>query len=300
MELILDTSYRPSFQISTAKKVLGHYDAYLIDLWGVIHDGFHPYPGVVDCLNRLILQNKSLIFISNAPRPSHVMMKKLIDFGIAIKPEMMLTSGDVVRHQLTHYEDAHFRGVGKCIYHLGADRNPDILEGLDVDLALNIEQADFILLTAYLDEDEDLNQLDARLQQAVNRNIPMLCANPDKIILNGNKRRHCSGVFAEKYEKMGGIVHYYGKPHKAILDAALTTLQKKGIQDRDRILMIGDTLETDIQAAQKMGTHSALVLTGNTGIMLDENKEIPTPKFLENLFQRTGINPNWVIPSLSE
>ena len=44
------------------------YDGYILDLWGVLHNGVEPYPGVIDCLDRLRASGKRVCLLSNAPR----------------------------------------------------------------------------------------------------------------------------------------------------------------------------------------------------------------------------------------
>ena len=46
------------------------FDDFIVDLWGVVHDGQHPYPGVLETLTRLKAQGKRVLFLSNAPRPA--------------------------------------------------------------------------------------------------------------------------------------------------------------------------------------------------------------------------------------
>jgi HAD superfamily hydrolase (TIGR01459 family) len=308
MDYRLNTLTEKSFCYTSPDKIFDHYHAFLIDLWGVVHDGFQAYPGVVDSLNYLISQNKPIIFLSNAPRPDKVVMKKLIELGIHVTPDMILTSGDAVRHQLQHYEDPVFKQLGKCFYHLGAIRNQDILADIEANVTDNLDEANFILLSVFLDEGEDLQQFQPFLQEAHARKIPIVCANPDKVVIHGNSQRYCAGVFAAEYEKMGGTVHYYGKPHPAILEFALKKLKHKGVQDKSKIIMIGDTLETDIQSAKIMGVDSALVLTGNMEIILAKNNiknhvqnpnDISLINCLNNHFKKSDLTPTWIIPSLA-
>src|SRR5438045_9796440 len=88
--------------LTNMTNLIKNYDGFMVDLWGVIHDGIQAYPGVVDCINKLIGLDKQILFVSNAPRPGWVAMKKLQELGIPAMPDMILTSGDVVREQLIH------------------------------------------------------------------------------------------------------------------------------------------------------------------------------------------------------
>jgi HAD superfamily hydrolase (TIGR01459 family) len=218
-------------EVSAINNILNLYDAFIIDIWGVIYDGTLPYEGTAECVNKMLEQNKAVIFLSNTPRPSHITTKRLQEWGIKITPEMVLTSGDAVRDQLIHRNDEIFKALnGNILYHIGAERNQDILSGFDesiVKVSDILEEANFLLLTAYLDEGEDIEQFSIQLKQAQKLNLPAICANPDKIIPNGDKKRYCAGFYAEQYTQMGGKVYYYGKPDSKVFELAYQPLQDR-------------------------------------------------------------------------
>src|SRR5690349_19943826 len=119
-------------------------------------------------------------------------MQKLVSFRNSVIPDMMLTSGDLVRTQLQTFSAPVFEQLGRKFYHLGANRNQDILAGLSVNVVNDLNNADFVLLTAFMDVDENLNQYDDFLKPIVSIKLPVICANPDKEIMNGDKARYCS------------------------------------------------------------------------------------------------------------
>lgn len=297
MNLVSDNT---THYISEVSDIIDRYDAFILDIWGVIHDGFNPYPKVVSCVNKLLALNKKVIFLSNAPRPGHLMIKKIQDFGILCLEKDILSSGDVVREQLKTFSDPIFSTLEKLCYHLGAARNQDILAGIELELTEDVTEAGFILLTAFADEEEGLEQYDSILEQGAYHRIPAICANPDTIVIHGNKLRYCAGVFAEKYENLGGQVYYYGKPHATVFDVILTKLKQQGVTDKKRILMVGDTLITDILGAKQAGIDSALTITGNVSVYLAENRSrgLPDKVLLEALFKERNIYPTWVMPGL--
>ncbi|MCC2646480.1 MAG: family hydrolase [Rickettsiaceae bacterium] len=271
-----------------------NYDLFFIDVWGVVHDGYKPYPGTVDRLNKL-LEEKKLFFVSNAPRPNYIVSQKLKEHGIKINDSHVITSGDVTRTHLSELGKE-----GKIIYHLGETTNTDILKDIDIKVTSNLEEADFLLLSIFLNEGASLEQFDSLFEQAVNLNIPVLCANPDKKIVKGaagDSFVYCAGYFAEKIEAMGGEVHYFGKPHKNIYDFAIQ--QARIETSLDKILMIGDTIYTDVLGANQAKIHSALVLTGNSEAHLKEiiEKEAKISK-LKEIFDSYKVEPNWVIKGL--
>lgn len=310
--------------IQSFSELIDHYDVFIFDLWGVIHDGFKPYPGVVECLEHLLKMKKTIFFLSNAPRPGEILMKKLIDFGINFPEITVVSSGDLVRRQLQSIDDPVFSKLELRCYHLGATRNQDILSDIKIEVVPDLEQANFILLTVYADEGEDLTLYDSLFEKSLHYGLPVICANPDGAIMNGDKLRYCAGVFAERYEKMGGKVHYYGKPHPEVFEMIFEKLKKEKPLDRsldrslvttldrisdrtlnkNRILMIGDTLETDILGATRVGIASALICTGNIERYLRQNRnqadyrnqEDAREEILRDLFAKQGIAPNWVVP----
>ncbi|KKB96864.1 hypothetical protein SZ25_00033, partial [Candidatus Arcanobacter lacustris] len=139
-----------SKQITSLKEIKNQYDAFIVDIWGVVYDGVNAYDGVVDSLNEIINSEKPLLFLSNAPRPSNVTREKLIELGINMDRAKIYTSGDLCIEGLKSWDDEVFRNLGKKFYHLGEVRNKDILAGLNLVSEGNIETADFILLSIYL------------------------------------------------------------------------------------------------------------------------------------------------------
>ena len=238
--------------------LVNDYDLFLLDIWGVIIEGDKLYPGVIDGINELMIKSK-VFFVSNAPRPASVIVGKLHLWGIeTAAEEIVITSGDIARTNIHNYQLSS--GKVPIIYHLGEDRNTDILANLDHIPADSINDADILLISAMRDENEDLNEFDELLREAAKINIKAICANPDIMVPRRGIKGYCAGFFAEKYEKFGGKVLYTGKPHSVIYEEVFR--RAPGI-NKNRILMIGDTYETDIEGGNNAGVHSGLVLTGN-------------------------------------
>lgn len=280
--------------LNTLQDILSSYDAFIIDLWGVVHNGINAYPGTVELLNYLIANNKAIIFMTNAPQLSNSILQQLLALNIRANPEMMLTSGDTTRHAI---KNILINNPFTKYYHLGTDINHDILVDLELNLVHDIKNSDIILLTAHMTEHENLEKFDDTLKQAAILNIPIICTNPDQVATHGNTNIYCAGFLANKYEKLGGKVEYYGKPHLPIYNAAFDRLLTQGIFNKKRILMIGDTLATDILGAKNAGIDSALVLTGNTGKLLKNTNEEKLIK-LEQLFLENNIFPTYILHGL--
>ena len=248
-------------KLKRLEDTLDEYDLLLFDLWGVIVEGSFTYPGVVEAINEII-KTKKVNFVTNAPRPNFCIVDTLRSWGLKnITPEMITSSGDMARQLINERYNKNQTGIPR-IFHLGSDKNDDILKQLDHQIVNNIEEADIFLLSLYRDEPEDINEFNELLQQVANKpNLVKLCANPDTTISQRGIIRYCAGHFANIIEDFGSKVTNTGKPEKMIYDKVFE--QNQDIV-KDRILMIGDTFETDILGANRSGIHSALVLTGNS------------------------------------
>jgi HAD superfamily hydrolase (TIGR01459 family) len=231
----------------------------LFDLWGVILEGEVTYQNVVEIINDLMLSNK-VYFVTNAPRPNYKVIETLKSRGLSISsPEQIISSGDVARRIIL---DAKISVDNLKICHLGAERNADILDQIPHTPHGSPEGADVLLLTLYRDEGDDLNEFDDLLlvTSRLDKKPLVICANPDEIIPNNGKNRYCAGFFAKKYEKFGGKVIYTGKPYKEIFNEAM---KREASLNAGDFVMIGDTIDTDIQGAGQVGMPSAMVFTGN-------------------------------------
>ena len=58
------------------------YDGFILDLWGVVHDGVAPLPGALDCLRGLIEAGKRIVLLSNAPRRSSDVVERINRIGV--------------------------------------------------------------------------------------------------------------------------------------------------------------------------------------------------------------------------
>jgi HAD superfamily hydrolase (TIGR01459 family) len=169
-------------------------------------------------------------------------------------PDSIITSGDITRHKIMADWQNH------NIYHLGEAINRDLLVGLEINLVSSPAEADLIVVSEYSEELELwLAKHLPTLQQALNCNLPMICANPDRIAPRGDLIIYTAGSLAEQYHKMGGTVYYYGKPHAIIYEQIFTMFPEI---DKKRIIAIGDSVETDIEGANNAGIDSILVMSG--------------------------------------
>ena len=238
----------------------GNYDGFILDLWGVVHNGVEPYPGVLDCLAALRHAGKRTCLLSNAPRRVADVVQRLDEIGVPrTLYDEVLSSGEATHRALANPPDAFHAGLGRRCLHIGPPRDDSVHEGLDLELVERPDLADFVLNTGADDFDDTLDDYRPVLDAAAQCGLPMVCANPDLTVMMGDKTAICAGLLAEHYESLGGRVAYHGKPHAPIYRACRTLL---GPLEPGRILAVGDNFLTDIRGANQAGLASLLVAGG--------------------------------------
>ena len=238
--------------------LVGAYDVLLSDVWGVIHNGREAFPVPCAALARWRAEVGPVILISNSPRPHGPVATQLDGLGVPREAwSALITSGDATRGLLAE------RTPGP-VYAIGPERDAPLYEGLGLAFT-DLEHAAFISCTGPVDDDietpEDYRGL---LTRAAALQLPMICANPDKVVQRGDRLIYCGGALAELYETLGGQVIMAGKPHAPIYAASLARAEALLGRPLDpkRVLAIGDGVATDIAGANAQGLDALYVAGG--------------------------------------
>lgn len=227
------------------------YDGFILDLWGVIHDGAKPYRGAADTLRKLTGLGKKTVMLSNAPRRSFALVQ-LMD-GMGIPRELygeVMSSGEAVHREMQQRTDPWFARLDRRCLHIGPERDRSIFDGLDLELVSGPAEAGFLMNTGPDKFEETVADYAPVLDQSLARGLPMVCANPDLVVIRQGREIVCAGALARYYEQKGGEVRYRGKPDPAIYRICLETL---GIGDKRRVLVVGDAFHTDVAGANAAG-----------------------------------------------
>ena len=252
--------------------IVQSYDTYVIDLWGVMHNGIILNESAINVVENLSTLGKKIVFLSNAPRPS----EKVKNFLIKMRMEErflkhIVTSGEAAMHAINQNK------YGKFFYHLGPSRDESIFTKVKNNKS-SLEKSDFILCTGLLDSyGENLDQYKILLKDSVKKKL--ICTNPDLIVHRGTIKEFCAGKIAEIFESLGGQVVYFGKPHKEIY--------KLCFEKKEKVLAIGDNLRTDIKGANNLNKDCLFISNGvHRGEFKDDNE-------LQTLLKKYAVKANY-------
>lgn len=258
-------------------------DDLLVDLWGVIHDGETPYPGVVDALERIAaLPGRRVVFLSNTSRTKGSVVESLVAMGIERRLfHDVVTSGDVTRDALLARDPAIFEGLPAepRAFHLGdAAYVPWLLEAeVPLRWTSRVEEADLVVASGTAASHAHVEEALVALAPALARDVLLVCTNPDRTIPRPSGPEGIGpGEVTHRYAARGGRVVLFGKPHPPIYAEARRRLG----DGRGRVVAIGDLVETDVRGAVGAGIPSVLVTRGRAGWQVDD----VTPDFVVERF----------------
>ena len=266
------------------------YRGFIVDLWGVVHDGVAPYPGAVECLTRLRDAGRRVVLLSNAPRRAGVAAAGMAAMGIPGDLYTgIVTSGEVTHALLRDRDAPGFAELGRRLWHIGPARDRNVFAGLDYAEAAAPADADFVLNTGPDDTRTPTEVAPWFDELAACRaaGLPMVCANPDLEVIRGGARVICAGALALHYAAMGGRVLWVGKPDPEVYRPVLALL---GVPQAD-VLAVGDALRTDIAGAAAAGVASCWVLGGIHGA------ELAGPDTAEAAAREAGLTPLASLPA---
>lgn len=303
------------------------YDGFILDQFGVLHNGKQALPGAVECIEHLGKQNKKLVILSNSSASAKSTLDRLPRLGFSSEYFTgAVTSGEEASRYIAQTYGSSLSMsmpspsnivVPKRVIWLTWDgaSNPTSMAGFlsqcgNIEIADSVQEADFVLAHGAQvwkrNNKEDISLgsfmthgqfdiIDPILNECIEHNLPMVCANPDFVaqIADGSTA-HMPGKIAKRYTEKGGACTSFGKPNKEHFEACLEEL---GLP-RDRVAHVGDSLHHDIAGANAAGITSIFVTGGIHTDDIDSSPAgYPTRDSLETLFRREGDTiPTHVVP----
>jgi HAD superfamily hydrolase (TIGR01459 family) len=305
-----------SFQVcSSCKDFIDLYDGFILDQYGVLHNGLHPLQGAVECVEQLAQRGKKLIILSNSPFPGGANKTRLIKLGFDVTKFVgTLTSGD---EAISYIASNSFSGQKALFLTYKLPKTPSPVTFLEacgnIQATDQVEEADFVLLHGVevlrgagpdgqaietslgsFHDDASFEVLDPILQKCRDRNLPMLCCNPDFIAVQPDGSKcYMPGTIGQRYEELGGSVVKFGKPNLSHFEACL---QELGLP-KHRVAHVGDSLHHDVAGANAVGIASVLVVGGvHREELQTELGVMPTTTALQSLFHEHSHIPTHVVP----
>ena len=259
-------------ELNHLSDIYKNYDTFVIDLWGVVHNGMVLNPKAIEAIEHLENNSKKIVFLSNAPRPSSNVINFLLKMNMNKKYlSNVMTSGEAAMHAINKNK------FGKNFFHLGPPRDTSVFEKVK-DNRVDLKSCDFIICTGLFDDHEDdLEYYRNYLKNHISKKL--VCTNPDLTVHRGTVEELCAGSVAKVFEDIGGEVVYFGKPHKEIY--------KMCFGQNEKVLAIGDNLRTDIKGANNLKIDCIFITEGV------HRNEFNNFSELKKLLGKYGVKANY-------
>lgn len=263
-------------------EIAAQFDVFILDSFGVLNVGETAIPGAASRIDMLRGASKSVIVLTNAASlPLGANKAKYAAFGFDFSDHEIVSSRAVLADALAGYDqDIHWAVAAPTASAI--DELPCRVRPLDE--AALVEADGFILLSSSGWTDQNQDTLLAALRE---RPRPVLVGNPDLVAPREDGFTREPGSYAHELDDALDIrPAFFGKPYANAFESALSRIAQ-GV-DRRRILMLGDTLHTDILGGAAMGMKTALI-TGH-GVMRGMD--------VDACIKESGICPDFVMPSI--
>lgn len=277
------------------------YTGFIIDTWGVLHDGERVFEPAVECLKELKARQKFVLLMSNTELnavEAAAGMKKLgLPDGLY---NQILTSGELLKHGIEHQQsDVAFSGLGKICYVIGGDRIRTLLKNAHVEITDDINLATFMLVSGWDALKSDVSSYEEVLRVAVRKRIKVLCVNPDGRTIQEVTYATGAALVAKRVQELGGVIQMMGKPYKPIYHHAIKILHENNIYPGQTV-MVGDSMGHDIIGGALVNMDTCLIRNGlHAPIFKAADSPGSVNKILNNLIgQFNSIRPTYLVDRL--
>lgn len=264
------------------------FQVYVFDAFGVLNAGPRAFPAAIQRFRELQSMGKHVQILSNAATASHIqLVEKYRRMGFDITPEQLISSRWLLEQSLA---DRGRDGLWGVI--APENSEPDTLPlnwqpvrpPVTEQLKRKLDGYDGLIMLSSEDWGEQMQTaLEATL---IARPRPLEIANPDLVAPRGDCLTLEPGFFAHRAREASGVMpQFYGKPYAPAFQAVL---ERFADVPPEQILMVGDTLHTDILGGQNAGMKTLLV-TAEGSL---QGMNIP------NCIAQSGIAPDFIAPEI--
>ena len=248
--------------ITTTSDIHGDFDVAVLDQWGVLHNGAQPYSGASAALIVMHEAGKKLVVLSNSGKRADTNRDRIAKMGLpANLIDHVVTSGEALWQDFAQGKISLGKtGLLRLLPICAAPNDAAVFARGNDSISIMDQGSDFdAILLMGLEEETDGTQHDHLLETALADGKPIICSNPDKASPRAGSLAISPGLLADRFEKSGGKVYWYGKPHLPVF-ATVKALYPD--IPASRFLMVGDSLEHDIAGANGAAFQSLLVRGG--------------------------------------
>jgi len=287
-----------SLELAGVRALARDYDAFILDQWGILHDGHRPYPGAIDCLEQLRAASKHVVVLSNSGRSGEENLRLMAKMGFERRFfDRCISAGEDAREALERRSHPFHAALGRRYYAFTRDDSVALLDGLPLERVMRMEEAEFLIVMGIDSPPKVAADYQPLLAEGARRRLPMVCANPDLVRPSPDGVLDAPGALAQLYEGLGGEVFYHGKPYPAIYESCIAAL---AAHPRDRIVAVGDAIETDVLGASRAGLPCAFVAGGihaeDLGIRWGE---MPEPSHWRRFIEGAAAVPRYLLPTFT-
>ena len=251
--------------------LIKNYDFFILDQWGVMHDGRNKLPNIDDFIEVLKRNNKKIILLSNSSQNKESIIKDTLiplNFKIDLFDDI-ISSGEIlklIKNNIIIDPIKNILDLKNC-YILSNEndyKNIDYLE-------LETKKADKALFVLALSIKANLDKIEITniSKKIINLQLPVICTNPDEYVIDGNtqKKTYQVGFIANQLIKNNITVRFIGKPYSLIYEY----IKNKFMFNKSKVIVFGDSLQTDIKGAN-FNNFDSVFLKG--GVHKDEKIDI--------------------------
>lgn len=268
-----------------------NYKVIFLDSYGVVKNHRGLIPNVQTVIDELRSQGKVIRILTNdASRSAEQQAARFENQGLkGLRVNEIVTSGMMAKmflqNKIKTGRVAYLGTKNAAQYILQADLKAVAIGDIDMDDIEDISAMVFLDDEGF-DWNTDINKTVNLLRK---KKIPVIIANTDKLYpVSKNDVAIATGGIAKLVQTiLGRKFINFGKPDTQMFNYAFQSINKEGNYERSDILMVGDTLHTDILGGNKFGISTVLVLSGNT-----------RKRSYEGKINSTGIIPDYICDSI--
>jgi HAD superfamily hydrolase (TIGR01459 family) len=246
-------------RINGLREIADQFDLYLVDQYGVLHDGVAAYPRAIEGLARISSSGRKAVVVTNSGKGPAANRARLATLGFAGFDYEVVSSGEVALQGVKAGAFGQDFAADSDVCVVGRAGDTYAFSPGDFTLVSRPEDAAYLVIAGSDAPRTSLEAYRSMLARAAQIGVPAICINPDITMIRDGSLVAAPGAIARIYQELGGRVDYIGKPHRMIFESAHALF---GQVPANRVVMIGDSPEHDVAGAQSMEFATILVRTG--------------------------------------